>query len=131
MKQISVLIVSLIIISVISAFVSLGTQTNSNANTKDLPSWSVTVHGDGGYGLLPYATVKIQQGGSDLFDSPKTTDAYGYIYFENNGSAFPNGTYTVRASKSGYSDGTIQVVIANGAPVNPITNVNIGPPDFH
>ena len=128
MKRKTILFLSLIIITVMSAFIGFNKQNDLTANTKDLPSWSVTVRGDGGYGVLPYAIVYIEQGTTQLFESPHTADGNGFTWFDNGGSAFPNGTYTVRASKTGYSDGTTTVVIANGAPVNPVTYVTIGPP---
>jgi len=128
MKRKTILFLSLIFITVVSAFIGFNKQNDLTANTNELPSWSVTVRGDGGYGVLPYADVYIEQGGTGLFNSPHTTDQYGFTWFGNGGSAFPNGTYTVRASKTGYSDGTTTVVIANGVPVYPVTYVTIGPP---
>ena len=128
MKRKTILFLSLIFITVVSAFIGFNKQNDLTANTKELPSWSVTVRGDGGYGVLPYADVSIEQGGNGLFNSPHTTNQYGFTWFDNGGSAFPNGTYTVRARKTGYSDGTTTVVIANGVPVYPVTYVTIGPP---
>lgn len=128
MKRKTILFLSLIFITVVSAFIGFNKQNDLTANTKDLPSWSVTVRGDGGYWVLPDAEVSIEQGSTLLFGSPKYSDNNGFTWFGNGGSSFPNGTYTVRAKKSGYSDGTTTVVIANGAPVNPVTYVTIGPP---
>ncbi len=130
MKRKSIFFLSLLVYSAIAVFFGIGMQTNlnANANVNALPSWEVIVHGDGGYGLLPGAEVYIQQGSTNLFDSPHYTNGSGWTYFENGGSSFPDGTYTVRAKKSGYSDGITTVVISGGSPVSPSTHVNIGPP---
>jgi hypothetical protein len=128
MKRKTILFLSLIFITVVSAFIGFNKQTDLSANPNQLPSWSVTVRGDGGYGVLPFANVSIEQGSTLLFNSPKMADENGFIWFGNGGSAFPDGTYTVKAIKSGYSYGITTVVIANGVPVYPNTYVTIGPP---
>lgn len=131
MKQSKVLIFTLIIITALIIITSIGKQNASQANISELPSWSVTVHYEFGSGLVPGAAVhiKLNGTGSDLFGSPHNTNSSGFTWFENNGSAFPNGSYEVRAVKFGYGDGVTTVVISNGAPVYPITNVNIGTPE--
>ncbi|MEZ4689599.1 MAG: hypothetical protein R3A12_05215 [Ignavibacteria bacterium] len=128
MKRKTILFLSLIFITVVSAFIGFNKQTDLIANPNDLPSWSVTVHGDGGVGVLADAEVVIKQGSTYLFDSPQYTNTSGITYFDNGGSSFPDGTYTVSAIKTGYSYGIVTVVISGGAPVYPITNVTIGPP---
>jgi len=128
MKRITILFLSLIFITVISAFIGFNKQTDLSANPNALPSWSVTVHGDGGFGVLENAEVEIKQGSTSLFNSPHYTNSSGLTYFDNGGSSCPDGTYTVSAIKSGYSYGIVTVVISGGASVYPITHVTIGPP---
>ncbi len=103
---------------------------NSRTDLNDytvLPDWVVYVHPDGGYGSVQYANVYIKLSGTNQFDSPKSTGSVGYAWFENNGSAFPDGYYEVRAVKDGFGDGVTYVTISGGSPVYPRTNVTMGP----
>ncbi|MFZ1322765.1 MAG: hypothetical protein WAT71_14505, partial [Ignavibacteria bacterium] len=82
-------------------------------------------------GLVPYADVyiKLNGTGSNLFDTPKTTNSEGKIYFNNGGSYFPNGSYEVRVKKFGFGDGVTTLNIVNGVPVYPRVSVNLGTPE--
>ncbi len=129
LKLLISVICGVILLTILSVSYSNDTRNAVAAEAPELPSWAVYVHYEFGSGLVPQATVYIKKNGSNMFDSPKETNSSGFVWFENNGSAFPDGTYEVRAEKFGYGPGSTNVTITGGVPVYPVTHVNLGTPE--
>lgn len=129
MKKLKVILsITIIASALVVVFLFMNQNKSLADNNTLLYDWVVYVKYNAN-APAPGATVRILLNGVDQFESPKNTNASGVAWFENDGSHFPNGTYTVTATKSGYGFAQKTVVISGYNPSFPRDTLNIGYPE--
>lgn len=109
---------------ILLALCALVVTSNSSQAQDDLPSWTVIVHGEYGYGLFAGATVEIFDDTNSRVFGPSTSQSNGEVGFIVP-TGFKSGNYRVHVSSSSHSSNDVIVYYSSGPA---ITNINVGAP---
>ena len=102
-------------------FNSNKSQAQSDEN---LPSWVVTVHGEGGVGVISGAYVTIYDNNNSVVFNTKITGGNGVVDWSIT-TGFPSGNYRIHLDPYGSHGESNKTISYTNGPV--VENINIGP----